>query len=213
MSEIVNYPLTWPNNVPRTAPQSRGFPQFYEPTSFAGAARHALQEINRLNRRHFEHLDEDVIISSNWRRNLDGRITANQPEPADPGIAIYFKLRYLRHTRDGLKEFDKPCVLTCDKWRKTSFNVEAIARDIEAQRARSRWGCTSVEQAFQGYLAIPEKCGGKAWWDLLKVPSTATKEQIKESFNFLAQIAHPDKGGSHDEWVLLQDAFNQAMAA
>lgn len=213
MSEITRYPICWPNNVPRTAPQSRGYPQFYEPRSLFAAIQHVRAEINRLNKRKHDRDDQDVIISCNLRRNQDGNIFSNQPEPSDPGIAIYFKLVFWRGTREGSKAFERPCVLTCDKWKKTSFNIEAIARDIEAQRARQRWGCTSVEQAFQGYLAIPEKCGGSSWWDLLKVSPTATKDQIKERFKNLSKTFHPDKGGSHDQWVALQEAFNQAMAA
>src|SRR6267142_7164191 len=100
MSEITRYPLCWPNNVPRTAPQSRSYPQFNEPTLYK-AITHVLAEINRLNKRRHDYSDASVIISCNLRRNQDGSISGNQIEPADPGIAIYFKLVFLRGTREG----------------------------------------------------------------------------------------------------------------
>lgn len=208
MSEITQYPLCWPNNVPRTAPHSRYVPRF-EASTVPEAVREVLAEINRLNNRNWDQRDESVIISTNMRPTLGGVPAGGQSEPADTGVAVYFKLHFVRNGR----RFERQVVLTCDKWRKVSFNIRAIAKDIEAQRARQRWGCTNIEQAFQGYVAIPEKCGGASWWVLLNVPSTATKDQIKDRFRELAKTAHPDKGGERESWNLLQEAYNQAMAA
>lgn len=207
MSEITRNPLCWPNNVPRTAPHLRGQPLFNDVTIETGTS-HITQEINRLNKRQCYTDDRSVIISSNLNIRKDGLPFSQQAQPSDPGIAVYFKLRFVRNG----KWYERPCVLTCDKWNRVGFNLEAIARDISAQRARERWGCTSIEQAFQGYLAIPERCGGLAWWDLLGVHSAATQEQIKERFKALAKTSHPDAGGNRDEWDRLQNAYDQALA-
>lgn len=207
MSEITNHPLTWPDNVARTAPHLRGSPNFMDRT-VADAVRLVLAEINRLNARRWDHFDESVIVSTNLRPRLDGLPLAGQAEPADSGVAIYFSLRFQRNG----KWHERPCVLTCDKWRKIADNIHAIAKDIEAQRARQRWGCTNIEQAFRGYTAIPERCGGKSWWELLGVDPRATQPEIETAFKRLAVTAHPDKGGSHDYWVKVREAYNQAMA-
>lgn len=207
MSEITRFPLCWPDGVARTAPHQRSHPRFDEKT-ISGATTFLLEEINRLNSRHREHDDESVIISTNLRYRADGLPSSNQSEPVDTGAAVYFQLRFLRNN----KWMDRPVVLTCDKWRKVAFNLDAIARDIEAQRARQRWGCTTIEQAFRGYVAIPERCGGPSWWALLGVPSTASEEMIKDRFRHLAKSAHPDKGGAPEKWAQLQEAYNQAMA-
>lgn len=205
MPEITRSPLFWPNNVPRTA--QRYWPRFDE-SPLGSALRELLAEINRLNKRRHDYDDPDVIISSNLILRDDGLPYAQQKEPADPGVAVYFKLRFWRNG----KWYERPIVLSCDRWAKVALNVKAIAYDIEAQRARERWGCTSIEQAFQGYVAIPEKCGGKSWWDMLGVAPGATKDVIEAAFKRLAKSRHPDVGGSHDAWVEIRTAYDQAMA-
>lgn len=209
MSEITRTPLCWPNNVARTAPHLRGAPRFDERT-LTQAAGFVTQEINRLNERRWDYVDENVIISSNLRLKQDGGVASNQVEPADTGIAVYFKLRF----RQSGKVFDRPIVMTCDKWRKSVDNLYAIGKDIEAQRARARWGCTNYQQAFQGYVAIPERCGGDAWWIVLGVASNASQEAIKAAYKAKAAITHPDKtSGSQDAFNQVQEAYKQALAS
>jgi hypothetical protein len=109
MSEITTYPLCWPNNVARIPPHSRGNPQFSERT-IASAVGFLLAEINRLNARRWDYSDDDVIISSNLKLKLGGLPSGNQPEPADTGIAVYFKLRFLRSpARDDLRQVAQIC--------------------------------------------------------------------------------------------------------
>ena len=207
MAEITRSPLCWPDNVARTIPARRRRPQFSEKTLSSAIAR-LLAEINRLNGRSWDHHDPSVIISTNLRLRQDGLPASGQPEPGDTGVAVYFTLRF---SRNG-KPVERNTVLTCDKWNRVAWNLYAISKDIEAQRARERWGSTSVEQAFRGYLAIPERCGGPSWWALLEVPSTASEAQIKDAFREKAKTAHPDKGGDSDAWAKLQEAYDQALA-
>ena len=208
MSEITRFPLFWPHNVPRTVPHRRARPLFNE-QSVHGATQSVLAEINRLNRYRWDHRDERVIISTNVRLRVDGLPASGQAEPADTGAAVYFHLRF---SRNG-KRHERPCVLSCDRWTKVGFNLAAIAKDIEAQRARERWGCTSVEQAFAGYLAIPEKCGVRPWWELLNVPADACVDAIEAAFRELAHTHHPDKGGDVERWHELQAAYGEAVAS
>lgn len=208
MSEITRNPLCWPDAVPRTAPHMQGFPHFKN-RSLYDSAEFVFQEIDRLNcvRRGYT-MRENVIISSNLRLKSDGTPYSGQTEPKDSGVAVYFSLRLKRNGRD----FERPIVMSCDKWRRTSDNLYAIGKDIEAQRGRERWGCTNFEQAFRGYVAIPEKCGGLSWWDHLKVDPNASESVIKDRFRLLSKSAHPDVGGNREEWDKLQAAYDQAMA-
>jgi len=207
MSEISRSPLCWPNNVPRRSSRERGYPQFYNRT-ITQAAQFVIAEINRINKRRWDHVDESVIISTNLRLNQNGLPSSNQPEPADTGVAVYFQLRF---TRNG-KWYERHCVLTCDRWLKLSDNLWAIGKDIEAQRARERWGSTTTEQAFQGYLAIHDKTGAPSWWTRMGVTSSATREEIEQAYRTKSKKAHPDTGGSHHEFSDLQEAYEQAMA-
>ncbi len=207
MSTITKYPLCWPDNVARTAPHARNHPGF-DARSIAESCQELLAEINRLNNRRWDSNDDSVVISTNVEPRLDGLPRSTpQTGPADSGVAVYFRLRFYR----AGKWLDRPVVLTCDRWIKVTDNIRAIAKDITAQRARQRWGCTNLEQAFRGYVAIPERCGGASWWDLLGVPSTASPDQIKERYRTLATTAHPDKGGDRLAWDRLQSAYEQAM--
>lgn len=209
MSEITRNPLCWPDNVPRRAPHQRGNPQF-KTRSLAEASSFVLQEINRLNNRHWNYQDRNVIISSNLRLKQDGVPYSQQNEPADTGMAVYFSLVFRRNGRP----MERPIVMSCDKWRLTSDNLYAIGKDIQAQRSRDRWGCTNLEQSFRGYMAIPEKCGGAPWWIILQVPSNADKDVIERSYRQLAKICHPDnlRTGSEEKFKELAEAFEQGMA-
>ncbi len=207
MNEITRNPLCWPDSVPRTAPHQRGNPLFKQRT-LAVAAEFVRAEINRLNNRWFNAEDESVIISSNLRLKNDGTPYSQQGEPADTGIAVYFTL----HINRNGKIIERPIVMSCDKWRTTADNLYAIGKDIEAQRARDRWGCTNYEQAFRGYLAIPDRCGGPAWWETLGIKPDASHDIIEAAFKSKAKVLHPDKGGTSHGFSKLSEAYEQAMA-
>lgn len=208
MSEITRTPLCWPNNVARTAPHLRSHPKFGA-KSITDSTNFVLEEVNRLNAHRHNYQDPDVIISTNCVLNRRALPYGGQAQPADTGVAVYFQLHFKRNG----KAFNRHVVLTCDKWNRVEWNLYAIGMDIEAQRARARWGCTNIEQAFQGYVAIPEKCGGSAWWLVLGVSSAATRDDIEHSYRKLSKTAHPDTGGDRERWLELQTAYNQAMAA
>lgn len=208
MPDLTRYPLCWPENVARTAPHARERARF-DNWTVKNALDFLLPEINRLNGQWWGHVDERVIVSTNIELKRNGEPYSTTIEPADTGVAVYFQLRFTR----GGKDHERPIVLTCDKWTRVAWNLYAIAKDIEAQRARHRWGCTNIEQAFRGYVAIPERTGGLAWWDVLGVPSTADRRAVKEGYRLKAQTEHPDKGGTAERWNRLQEAYEQAMGS
>lgn len=206
MSDITRFPLCWPDNVPRTAPHRRRWPQFKLRSVYEGVE-FVKDEITRLNGSNARYIsDERTIFSSNLKLKSDGTPYSNTGEPADTGIAVYFFLKY----SSGGKRMERQIVLTCDKWNKVGYNLWAIGKDIEAQRARERWGCTNLEQSFRGYMAIPERCGGQSWWEILGIAPTATMATIKDAYRIKAQTEHPDKGGKN--WLAIQEAYNQALA-
>ncbi len=205
--EITRSPLCWPDHAARTAPSQRR-PALFGDYPLTHAVAEVRAEINRLNGFPWDYDDPSIIVSSNCVLNQKGSLKSAQAQPADPGVAVYFTLNFLANG----KKFERPVVLTCDKWTKVQANLRAIEKDIQAQRGRARWGCGTVQQMFQGYLAIPERCGSRAWWDVLKCSPEARPRELKQARDSLAQTCHPDKGGSHELWIEIQNAFEQGMA-
>lgn len=192
------YPLAWPVRRPRTKyPQESPFGRATK------TGRHTIEKARVFlfeELRRWGVLDGDAVITSNLICRLDGFPRSGQLEPADTGIAVHFR-------RDG-----KDYVLACDKWNRTADNLWAIAKHLESVRGQERWGVESSTQALSHYLALPDRGSGPRWWEILGVPATATKEQVRSAFRQKSLTAHPDRGGTASEWEILNTAYQQADA-
>jgi hypothetical protein len=143
----------------------------------------------------------DFIVSTNLQTRLDGLPYSTAKEPADPGVAVYFRL----------KGADR--VLACDSWDRVAGNLCAIAQHIDALRRIDRYGVGTLEQAFAGYAALPAR--GQTWRTTLGfAPDEAvTEERIHAAFRERAREAHPDvAGGSHEAMAALTEAKADALA-
>lgn len=168
--DVTRYPLTWPAGKPRCT--VRKYAPFYSRKTMdngyhrkealtVGVALKRLSDEVRLLGIH------DAIISSNLRQNLDGSISAGKAKILpDPGVAVYFKVA------------GKPRVLACDKWISAAENMAAIAGHIAAIRAQDRYGVGTLEEAFAGYAALPEKATASDWAMVLKVSAAATRDEV-----------------------------------
>lgn len=184
------YPLTWPMAQPRTRWRKTG--QF-KPRGFATIRDEMLDELRLLGAR-------TIVVSSDLRTRLDGLPYADQREPSDPGIAVYFRRN------------NKPYVIACDAFDRTWKNLRAIAGTVEALRAIERYGASSMlEQAFQGFAALPAHAAEPSWWDVLGVKPDASLAEIEYAHEQLAQKHHPDvAGGSHEEMARINRARDVA---
>lgn len=187
-------PLHWPAGKPRS--RNRSTPQFG--TGFSqrrgeftiGDALSSLQaELDRLGA-------QQVVLSSNLDLRLDGLPRSGQANPADSGVALYFKLR------------GKDTVLACDWWVKVQDNIFALAKHIEALRGMDRWGVGTLEQAFAGYQALPAP---EQWWETLGVGMQASRAEIEAAYRAKARAAHPDAGGSDAAMARLNAARDAAL--
>jgi len=140
----------------------------------------------------------DEILSTNVSVRLDGLPRSGQPEPNDPGAAVYFTLK------------KKALCLACDKWDRVADNIAAIAQHIDALRRIDRYGVGSLDQAFAGYAQLPPAASGEEWWVVLQLSPDATLDQVEEAFRKIARTAHPDVGGSHDWMSALTEARDRA---
>lgn len=193
--EKSKYPLSWPEQWPRTNPSNRAVSRFGVRT-VAVAFSFLIAEVKRL-------APGQCFMSSNIPRTKQGEgpPLSNYKQPTDPGVAVYFALN------------GKPVCLACDKWVHVEDNIWSIAKHIEALRGQDRWGVGTLEQAFRGYMALPGigQASGINWWEVLGVPVNADETLIKEAYRLLAKKHHPDmKNGERERWDRIQQAYEQA---
>lgn len=171
-----SFPLDWPVGFPRIRSRMRAP---YKAT-VATARDQVLKELRLMDVPNW-----NVIISSNAPvSSRTSQMLAIRAEPADPGVAVYFR-------KEG-----KPYVLACDKWDRLADNLRALALTIEAMRGLERWGCSQMlERIFQGFKALPppeSKEESVIWWAVLNVSRLADLDVVEESYRKLARKYHPD---------------------
>jgi hypothetical protein len=189
------YPLRWPVGWARTASPDRRESRYQ--VTFARARDELLRSVYQLGAE-----DQDIVISSNIALRRDGRPYANQAEPTDPGIAVYW-------TQDR-----QPRVMACDCWRTTRDNLRAVGLTVDALRAIERSGATQLlERAFTGFAALPESTAVvRSWRDVLHLNGQpVTQRDVLEAFKRRLPCCHPDSGGSHDAMVDLNRARDEAL--
>lgn len=138
--------------------------------------------------------------------------------------------------RDGTRY-----VFACEKWEHPDDNFRAAQRAIallysvfeeygitrdEAAAAPFRERDTmrqkseaTFRQLFAGYVATPDSPalrlgdGSAKWWEILGIARSATKLDVENAFRALARTHHPDTGGSHDAFLRLRRAYDEAVQA
>lgn len=194
MNETTRFPLSWPSGWTRTKSHMRQRATFRssrqssyqdgqgnvvtsksaKPLTVSDAIKRLSAELARLGA-------TNEILSTNVETRLDGLPRSNQPEPSDPGAAVYFKLK------------GKPRCLACDRWNRVADNIAAIAQHIDALRRIDRYGVGTMEQAFAGYAALPPSA--EDWRTVFGLGQFATIGDVEAKYRALALQHHPDRGG------------------
>jgi hypothetical protein len=186
---ITRHPLSWPAGQSRTSARAR---PLFKPGGFAASRDHLLAELRR-------HRASGVALSTNVELRRDGLPLANQRQPADPGVAVYFR----RKGRD--------LCLACDRWTTVEANMRAVADVIEALRLIGRRGTGDlVDQAFSGFAALPPgpSSGPRPWWEVFGVFSHISTEAVTDRYRKLVLEHHPDRnGGDVTKMVEINAAF------
>ena len=217
---MTKYPLTWPAGWKRS--QSRANANFSK-----GERQYSTDPANRsswLKRRDltvndatqrvlkalriFGVLEGDAIISTNVELRLDGLPRSNQPEPADPGAAVYWQ-------RVGDKGGFK--CMAIDRYDRVADNIAAIAATLDAMRAIERHGGALIlDRAFMGFTALPApgQTAGKGWREILGFGPdiTPARREVEVSYKVMRSKYHPDKpGGSAEMFDTVQRAWELAQ--
>ena len=197
MNDKTAFPLTWPDRWPRTPKNRQQDSRFKRPTR-SPARNHSMDEVRRELANEIDRLGaRKAILSTNVRLRLDGLPYSNQSQPDDRGAAVYFELK------------GKPVSLACDKWNRVEDNIWAIVKHIESLHGQDRWGVGNIEQAFRGYMALPERASGGDWWEVLGVAINASEDQVKEAYRILVKKHHPDAGGDSEFFLRVQEAYRR----
>lgn len=186
------YPLQWPPGFPRTPPGRRRSPQFrhYKAEITFFAARERLQrELDRINAKL-------PVVSMSLQLRLDGTPRRDRPDPADPGVAVYFR-------RNAAA-----IVLPCDTYTTVAGNLAAVAAHIEALRAIERHGVGTLDRMFTGFVALPAPIVPDDWRSALGNPRTLAEAEA--AYREQIRSAHPDAGGSHAKAAALNAAIARA---
>jgi hypothetical protein len=196
-SKIEAYPLQWPAGRPRRPPQERTrarFSSYGQAVSVYAGIERVRQELGTLG---VDDLDNDVVVSSNIPTRLDGLPLSKTREPADPAVAVYFRLKRELHC------------LSCDRWDRVADNLAAIANHVHAMRGQFRWGVADVRTAFAGFKALPAV---RPWWVVLGF--SAPIKQVDDIRNRVRQLAlfhHPDRGGDPGKMQEITEAAALGM--
>lgn len=188
---IEAFPLSWPQGWPRTRKPSRS--RF--DVSFTSARDGLMEQIRLLG-------GSLPILSSDLELRRDGLPYANQREPADKGVAVYFEWKGQQR------------VFACDRWDRIKDNIRALEKTIEAIRGIERWGASDMlERAFTGFTALPSPNVKKTWREILGFPATSApdREGVELQFRLKAKAAHPDAGGSNEAMAELNEARSEAL--
>lgn len=177
------YPLTWPQNWPRTTSPAKS--QFK--TSLTASIDNVQGSLKRFAADSGRKV-ESVLVSSN--------VSLMDRNPKDAGVAVYF-------TWDGIST----CIAV-DRYQRIEENLQAIHHVIEAERTKLRHGGLNlVRAAFRGYAALPPPSNSKTKpLDVLGVKEGATAAEIESAFREKAKKAHPDAGGSNEQMAKLNAA-------
>lgn len=181
------FPLQWPAGLPRTrSTKSAAFGAFNVGSQSAFVRNQVRLMGGSL-----------PVVSTNLELRNDGLPYANQRQPQDRGVAVYFQRR------------GKSMVFACDQWDKIEHNLRTIGKTIEALRGIERWGSSDLmERAFAGFEALPAP---EQWWQVLGVSQRASEAEVTAAYRKHARQAHPDTGGSTAAMARINAARDQAI--
>ena len=195
-NSITAYPLCWPEGWPRTPHHRLSHAKFGvrgRGLTVAEGSSRVMAELERIGAR-------EIVISTNIQTRRNGLPRSDQREPSDSGVAIYWIDRKTR----------APRCMAVDRYHRVSDNLAALAATLDAMRAIERHGGAEIlDRAFTGFTALPAPAAERRapWWEVLGVPEVAQESVVEAAYRRRRAGAHPDRGGTAEEFDQVQRAF------
>lgn len=189
------YPLFWPEEWPRTPCDAKKRSRYN--ISYQRAVNDALLSLKRMG-------------VSQWSPSTNLRERRNQPPTEgaaareDPGVALWWLDPKRSETR----------VIACDMYPSVRENMRAIGLALEGLRAIERSGATQIlERTMQTFASKGLPAPKPEWvYTLGLVDYPPSMAHLEEAFRARCKQAHPDAGGSHELFIELQTARENALA-
>lgn len=187
-----SFPLDWPLGYKRT--------KYRKGSKFGEKPPDTIQkmlwaELNKLRAK-------KIVVSSNVPLRRDGQIYSEYltKKIEEPGIAVYFAYN------------ERDVVVCCDQYEYPWENMLALAKGIENIRGLSRWGISEfMDRAFSGFKAIPQEANQQEWFVVLGVNKNSGEQEIKTAYRKLAQVHHPDLGGTSAMFDRVTKAYQDGL--
>lgn len=205
-TNVTASPLTWPHGWKRTPAGHRVDARFGSRKKQTNGY-HALQKITvahavdavYVQLRMMGFGDWQSILSTNLNLRLDGIPRSGQPEPQDTGASVWWR-----------KDTDQPYkVLAIDQYDRVADNIYAIAKTLEAMRGIGRWGSGEIlERTYTGFTALPgpDTAGGVDHYQVIGAQAGDSPTDLSQAYRRALSAAHPDKGGSSDQFHAVREA-------
>jgi hypothetical protein len=143
----------------------------------------------------------------------DGQLYADVRKPEHPGVVIKFNVYNSQSKQIEAMSFE------CDQFADWKSNVRAIADALEALRKVNRYGVSGggkTEAHYEGFKALPEPkpdvqkareaADFIAKYSDYPPHSLTSPANLARAYRQAAVKLHPDKGGSDENFVRLQNA-------
>lgn len=141
----------------------------------------------------------------------DGWPRSNAKTPADPGVILSFESKH------------GPLSYPCDRFTDWQDNLRAIALSLQALRAVDRYGVTRRAEQYRGWTQLPPPppsatslfatrieaatwLAAKSHWPYKLDDLLIKADAVDIAVRMARRRLHPDFGGSHDEYVRIDEA-------
>ena len=185
--------LDWPEEFPRTPPHERtSYPGGFSVTR-SQAFQNVLDELATWD----GVTDVQLESGAEHQKRNPNKPYANASFD-DPGIVVYF-------TKDG-----EQMAAACDQWDNPRDNAQDLYHYLHETRMQEKRGTVTAESEYEK-LRLPsageETVATASPYAVLEVPPDSSEDEIREAYRFRVKEAHPDNGGSEEEFRRVKQAY------